>query len=410
MLKIVLKMTAYFLCLIALGTCIDPYNPHLGKYNSLLVMEGMITDEKIPSEVTLSRTFQSIDSVPVKVSDAVVYITDEDGNTATLNYSGNGKYKTDSALFHGTPGKTYTLHIQTSDGNKYESEPCVMTPVTGIDSVYYAKDEVVNSTLNTTVTGIGVYLDSDEEIGGNTYFRWEYEEIWKFQVPSQKKYNYINDRVIIPLTNVSEYCWKSNKSGGILIGSVLPGLTDSIKKMPVTFIQPDQSDRLTIQYSILVRQMSVTKKEFDFWSNLKQVNEIRGSIYDTQPYSVISNIYNVDNPDERVLGYFSVSAVKEKRIYILPKDIYGMGLPQFNYDCQEYERSPSDYMPNPATGKAFTFDEIYDMFMAAGGLIFVRPIYTGQNQLYKLVFVPVQCSDCSLTGSVSKPDFWTDLP
>jgi hypothetical protein len=285
-----------------------------------------------------------------------------------------------------------------------------MTPVTGIDSVYYAKDEVVNSTLNTTVTGIGVYLDSDEEIGGNTYFRWEYEEIWKFQVPSQKKYNYINDRVIIPLTNVSEYCWKSNKSGGILIGSVLPGLTDSIKKMPVTFIQPDQSDRLTIQYSILVRQMSVTKKEFDFWSNLKQVNEIRGSIYDTQPYSVISNIYNVDNPDERVLGYFSVSAVKEKRIYILPKDIYGMGLPQFNYDCQEYERSPSDYMPNPATGKAFTFDEIYDMFMAAGGLIFVRPIYTGQNQLYKLVFVPVQCSDCSLTGSVSKPDFWTDLP
>ena len=180
--------------------------------------------------------------------------------------------------------------------------------------------------------------------------------------------------------------------------------------MPVTFIRPDQSDRLTIQYSILVRQMSVIKKEFDFWSNLKQVNEIRGSIYDTQPYSVISNIYNVDNPGERVLGYFSVSAVKEKRIYILPKDMDGMGLPQFIYDCQEYECSPSDYMKNPATGKQYTFDEIYDMFMAAGGLIFVSPIYTGQNQLYKLVFVPVQCSDCSLTGSVSKPDFWTDLP
>jgi hypothetical protein len=253
-------------------------------------------------------------------------------------------------------------------------------------------------------------LDSDEEIGGNTYFRWKYEETWKFQVPSQKKYNYFSESVIIPITNVSEYCWKSNKSGGILIGLVLPGLAASIKKVPVTFIQPDQSDRLTIQYSILVRQMSVSKKEFDFWSNMKQVNEIRGSIFDTQPYSVISNIYNIDNPGERVLGYFSVSAVKEKRIYILPTDIYGMGLPQFNYDCQEYARSPSDYAPNPATGKAFTFDEIYEMFMSAGGLIFVRPIYTGQNVLDRLVFVPVQCSDCALTGSTKKPDFWIDLP
>jgi hypothetical protein len=405
-LKDIVKFPVFLFCVIALCKCIDPYYPQLDKYESLLVVEGLVTDEKIPYEVRLSRTFKSADSIPEKINDATVFITDESGNVARLVNSGDGIYKTDSALFSGQPGKTYSLHIETSDGKKYLSEPCVMLPVPEIDTVYYFKDEEVDNVSGNYRTGIMIYLDCDEIVGDEGNLRWEYEETWKFKPPNPKRYDYVSGS-IVQLDNVREYCWKTNNSGEILTHSVIPGQTDFIKKEPVLFIPSGESDRLTVQYSILIKQYSVSSKEFGFWNNLKQVNETSGGIFDTQPYPVISNIYNTGDPEEKVLGYFKVSAVKQKRIYITPEDIKGLNLPQYINDCIKFVVSPEDYPPPQPWEKPITFDDIYNMFMAAGGFIFVEPVY---DPIYKLVFAPEECSDCSLTGSIEKPDFWIDLP
>ncbi len=62
-------------------------------------------------------------------------------------------------------------------------------------------------------------------------------------------------------------------------------------------------------------------------------------------------------------------------------------------------------------GKAPTWDEINEMFMTVGGFNFVQPIYVDQTDvLYKLVFATLVCSDCAVTGSITQPDFWIDLP
>jgi len=68
-----------------------------------------------------------------------------------------------------------------------------------------------------------------------------------------------------------------------LIYSNYSGQAAPIKKEPVNFIATDQSDRLLIQYSILVSQYSISKEEYDFWNNLKQVNESGGDIFAKQP-------------------------------------------------------------------------------------------------------------------------------
>jgi Domain of unknown function (DUF4249) len=414
MLKVVPGLPVCLILIIALGRCIDPYAPHLDSYQKLLVVEGLITNEKIPFEVRLTRTFQSIDSVPEVVDDAIVYITDDEGNMSNLDPSGNGIYKTDSSTFKGEPGKTYILHIQTPDGHKYESEPCIMMPVAGIDSVYFTKDEVTDNINNKTTTGLRIYLNSGEPPDGNKYFRWEYEETWKFKLLFPKRYNYVNETIIIKLDNVKEYCWKSNKSTEIITGSVSNGQKSSINQQPVLFIPSDQSDRLTVQYSLLVKQYSISEKEFDFWTNLNQVNQSGGKIFDKQPYSVISNICNIDNADEKVLGYFRVSAVKTKRIVIIPDYLLDMNLPGFHYNCPEYVVNPLTYvqpLPPPPWVTPPTFDEIYEMFMHDGGFKFVEPVYNDTTkELTNLIFAPNDCSDCTLTGSIIKPDFWTDLP
>jgi hypothetical protein len=391
-----------------LYTCIDPYTPKLNGYESLLVVEGLITNERMPYEIKLSRTMGAVDSNPEKVTDAVVSITDETGKKTILKNSGNGSYKTDTASFIGEVGKTYVLNIATSDGKEFVSEPCVMLPVPDIDSIYYEKDKELFNNGTESLDGIRIYLDSKPG-DLNTSYRWDYEETWKFRVPTPKKFNYFNEKSILPINNVKEFCWKDQKTKEILINSIYQGKESAFRKEPVTFISPEKSDRLTIQYSILVRQYSISQKEYEFWDNLKKVNEIGGDIFGVQPFSVVSNISGL-NSNERVLGYFQVSAVKQKRKFITFTELKVLDLPLFHYDCVRYQTEPADYCRGGGYCIPPTWDELNKMWEDAE-FTFVEPLYSDPitGKLGKLVFTRPECAICELSGTSTEPDFWIDL-
>ena len=409
MLKVKHKYIIALFALFLLSTCIDPYSPQLKGYSSLLVVEGLITDANTSYTVKLSRTFQVQNSMPSLVSDAIVFITNDAGGNSNLINRGNGIYKTDSTQFNGIPGRTYVLHIRTSDGVEYESDACLMQSVPDIDSIYFAKDDQVINNETQTEEGVEIYLDSKEG-DNNQYYRWDFNETWKFKVPDPKKFNFnMADSAITAVTDLKEFCWKSQKSSEILIYSNYSGQAAPIKKEPINFIATDQSDRLLIQYSILVNQYSISKEEYDFWNNLKQVNESGGDIFAKQPFTVLSNIHNVSDPTERVLGYFQVSAVKQKRKYISFSEIAGMNLPYYQYQCERIVKDPTD-IPHGYESPPPTWDELYAMYCITSDYYFVEPQYSaGSNNLEKMVFARPECADCTITGTITKPDFWVDL-
>ncbi len=408
--KVKLKSFLIFFVLLTLCTCIDPYNPQLPGYDSLLVVEGLITNENSSYTVKLSRNIQSQDSVPEKVSDAVVSVTDELGiSTMLINY-GDGVYKTDSTVFTGVIGKSYSLHILTPDGKEYESDACTMVPVPDIDSIYYLKDAKINNDKSETHEGISMYLDSEEGNGINNYIRWEYEETWKFALPSIKRYDYVNDSTMPPVAIQKDFCWKQRKSSEILIQSFTPQQKGHIQKVPITFIASDLSDRLTIQYSLLVKQYSVSETEFGFWKALKKVNENSGDIFGSLPFFVNGNVFNVENKEEQVLGYFQVSAVSQKRIDIPLKDLLKLNLPFYHYDCDRIEISPDDYCSSGSMGCVPpTWDQLYQMW-TEDNYVFIEPVYDPETrELTHYIFAVPECSDCELSGTLTRPSFWTDL-
>jgi hypothetical protein len=410
MLKVRLKSIITVFLVITLCTCIDPYRPKLSGYPSLLVVDGLVTNENAPYEVKLSRTIQGVDEVPDKVSDAVVTISDETGKKTSLINSGDGIYKTDNNVFIGAIGKTYILDILTKDGKEYKSEPCTMLPVPEIDSLYYEKNVGFTDNQSETHEGISIYIDSKEGDETNKNYRWEYEETWKFKVPNPQKFNYINDSTILLVDSVKEFCWRKQNSSEILINSISAGQANIILKEPLCFISPDLSDRLTIQYSILAKQFSISKKESEFWANLKTVNESGGDISGSQPFPVISNISNINNPEEKVLGYFRVSAVSQKRKNITFRELAGLNLPNYHYDCVRIEKAPGDYCIGVNYCIPPTFNEMYRMWLALPNYRFIEPIYDPvTRKLLKLVFTTNVCADCEYTGTLKKPDFWIDL-
>jgi hypothetical protein len=382
-------------------TCIDPYNLKLDKFQSLLVVDALITDENISNSVCLSRTIKSADDNPEMVTGALVKITDDLGNSTFLTEKSEGKYMTDSLTFRGEEGRSYKLYIKTSEGEEYESESCLMYPSQDIGNINFIKaQEIVD---NETQEGIRIFADLKDENDCN-YYRWTFEEWWEISVPFPKLFDYVNEDSIIECSRVNKICYGNNKSDAIIIKSSETGIS-----YPIFFVASDKSERLLNKYCIQVRQLSISKEEYEFWNRMKQISESGGDIFDKQPFQISGNIHNVRKPEELVLGYFQVSGAKLMRRFISKNDISDLDLPKYKYECNFIVVGKDDFSSDPNIPPR-TFDELYAYYSNANS-IFIEPVFvsvTFGHLLDKLVFATPLCSDCTTSGSLTKPDFWID--
>lgn len=396
------KLLIAFLLFSTLITCIDPFSPDLKGTTSVLIVDALLTNENRSYAFKLLRTSQTQNTQPVMVSGATVIVRDKYGAATYFAEAQDGIYKSDSLQFLGEPGNTYTLEIRTSDGAEYESDSCTMYPVQPIDKIYFNKDQVFINNGSEIQDGIRIYIDSENN-GDGKYLRWDYTEWWKFSVPEPKKFEYIREDDIRQVDQIKQVCYGCNTSDEITIKSTASALNNKIEKQPVLFVASSQSDRLLVQYYVEIKQLSLSKTEFEFWDHMKEVNEGGVDIFEKQPFSIPSNIHNKNNPSELVLGYFQVSAAESKSVYITPDQLAGLNLPVYQYECERVEVGPDDY-----PGARMTFDKIYASYTNSS-YVFTEPVYDLRWNLIKLVFAKNFCAICTLNGSLKKPDFWIDL-
>ena len=400
------KITFVLVAACTLFTCIDPYTPELKNFESLLVVDALFTDEYRSNYVILTRTIEKSDEDPLRVTGATVIISDDLGNSTLLTEKHAGEYRTDSLTFRGATGRTYKLSIETESGEKYESAPSFMHPVPDIDSIYFSKDQLLSEETGEMVQGVSIFIDSQDKSAGN-YYRWSYEEWWKFQAPDPKMFNYINDSTIVPVSEIKQTCWANKKSDVIDIENTVLRNTGGFTKKPVLFIASEETNRLLIQYYVEVRQLSLSKEEYEFWDLMLQLDESGGDIFDKQPFQIFSNIHNVTNPDEQIIGWFQVSGAKLIHKYITFNEIASLDLPLYVYDCERIEKGEVDYPPT-TPGARYTFDEINEGFLNSG-FTFIKPVYRDNGELYRLVFVRPFCAECTVNGTMTKPSFWVDI-
>ena len=395
-----LMLVLLFLTLI---TCIDPFNPNLKGTTSILIVDALLTNENSSYAFKLSWTSQTQNTRPVMVTGASVTVRDKNGITANFIETEAGVYRSDSTEFTGETGNAYILAIETSEGSEYESDTCTMYSVQPIDNIYFNKDQEFINNGTEVLDGIRIYIDSENN-GDGKYVRWLYTEWWKFSVPEPKKFDYIDDDDIRQVDQIKQVCYGNNLSDEITIKTTASAPTNKIEQQPILFVASDQSDRLLIQYYIEIKQLSLSKTEFEFWAHMQEINESGIDIFDKQPFSVPSNIHNKNNPAELVLGYFQVSAVEAKSIYITPDELTDLNLPVYQYECERIEVGPDDY---PSSAR-MTFDKIYAAYTGSTHE-FIEPVYDLRWNLTDLVFAKEMCAICTLNGTMTKPDFWIDL-
>ena len=361
----------------ALTACLEPYNPPEIKEDvDILVVDGFINTTDSSSQVHLSKAVPlSYNEEPRAVSNALVQVEEENGPSYTLQELESGSYSLTKMNLN--PAKRYRLSVLTNNDAKYFSDFIDLVPTPQIDSVTWHPSQ--------QQPGIDIFVNTHDDSGRSKYYRWTFEETWVYRSNYGAMYKIVSGQVEPNPLDIST-CYHSKPSTEIHLGSTVQLSTEVIRNFPLVFI-PVLSQKVSVKYSILVKQQSLTKEAYNFWTQLKKSTESLGGLFDPMPSQVLGNIHSENNSAEPVLGYFSGGQTSEKRIFIkfgdLPPDL--MLVRPYNCPIDTIEVEFIKNNPN--------------MFLITSyGSPFVLGYVKSQGS---------NCMDCRDDGGVlTRPDFW----
>lgn len=369
-------------------TCIEPYDPQVSGYENLLVVQGFISDQPEPYTVQLSRTYPLDSSIISPVTGARVAVIDGSDKEYVFADLGGGIYASDPSAFTGVAGQTYRLRILTRNDEEIESLPVTLKVAPPIDSLYWRYEPRFTSTSSEPVPGIQVYLSTHDPTNQTGYYRWEWVETWEYIVPLHSSYEIVDGRIGGRFENISR-CWRSQASAEILSGTSINLSVDRISQQPLRYVSSD-NNRLGIHYSLEARQFALSEEAYNFWATLYKINQGLGTLFDPQPAPVVGNLINTGNPRIPVLGYFDASTITRSRIFIPRRD-----LPEELQADRGYRNCVADSVLNEDV-----------LFQASQGFNLLSQIMNSAGQVIGYTMGSIHCSDCRLSGSNVKPDFW----
>ena len=389
------RPVAYILFLAcALLTCVKPVDPESLAFEDVLVVEGLLTDESIQHKILLSRTFELDQNERRPESDATVWISRNDGISYSFSESAKGTYISNE-IFSGAQGKNYKLHIETKDGNVYESDEVELLAANSLDkiNVQYIPDFESNEGT------FSLFLNAGENFVHSNYYRWKWFETYQVKVPKPSSMIWDgSDLIRRQDPRELQVCYRYDSSQNILVAE---SNLESSKVLNFPFRSfHSTTQRLALRYSIEVTQISIDEQSYRYWELLRSNSENQGSLFDKQPGTIIGNIRSVNNPQLKVLGIFEASEISKMRIFYNPGDFSDDG----------YRLSSDDFVncskEEPISLQ--TVSEIGPFMQEFGHKYLPWYISSGMVDPPGYLFVTKRCGDCREYGELEKPEFWID--
>jgi hypothetical protein len=304
---------------------------------------------------------------------AQLYLEGMSGSQLTFQSGVENSYTCPTAFI--SRDDKYRLRIILQDGKEYLSDYVEVKQSPPIDTVEWEEDDDVS-----------IYVSTHDPLGKARYYKWEYDEAMEYRATYEAIVDWIDGQFIFLEPNQMRYqCFKFFKSTNIVIGNSSSLSDDVVRHMRVAIV-PNDNSKISYRYSILVKQYSLTPEGYKYWQILQANTEQNGNLFDPQPAQLRSNIHSTNNPEEPVVGFFSVSNFTEKRIFIRIGQLRHRPAPAFLADCKETFIDPSraaEYLNNSS----------------------MKPAYFSRSQ--GLAIAPDVCVDCRIQGGTTeKPPFW----
>ena len=311
-----IKNILILLLLIASTTaCVDKYWPEIDKYENLLVVDGLLTNDDEPTVVKLSISTALDRSQITPVTGASLHFSTLTGSSFIyFTETEPGTYQITDPTFKGEINQFYQLYIELQDGRQYASDLCKLATPSPIDSVYGIVENQELSGYNHDLQGVQFYIDNHSTNADTNYYLWRCIQTYEYKATFTLDYIWEGYPITVGNPDSLRTCWRTKNVDEIFTYSTKNLTTPVITKYPINYTSTE-TKMLSIRYSLLVNQLNISQAAFNFWDALRQQNIEQGSLYTRQPIQIRGNIRNLENPDEPVLGYFTVAGITKKRIF-----------------------------------------------------------------------------------------------
>jgi hypothetical protein len=390
-------------CLILFAlSCISPFEPdYIGGEPDLLVVDGSIIKGFETQVIKISRS-SSISQPKYKpVENCQVKITDDLGNEFVFTEVSQGKYIAhieDAFLNYDTQ---YRLVFSTPSGENYESGYQRLLKTASVDSIYCIKEYHYIPDSTKYVEGLRFYVDLDAPDDASRYYRWQIEETWEIHATWMISGVYDGNTIRFDLASTSDslyYCWDTKTATGIYTYSTNNLSHNILKEVPLHFKRYNSQD-LTIKYCATVRQFALNEDAYYYWHQKEIELTESGQIYTTQPSQLKSNIRNINDPGEKVLGFFWVSSCTEKHLFVKNPFLINYSGPKY---CNKYG-SCTENIDEEFINTLYNIIKYTKNFPEPPVYIYYTTIF-GFSCVY---LTKDECIDCRLMGGTNhKPDFW----
>lgn len=327
--KISVRLLMVFAIYLSLPiSCIDKLDFVGETREGQLVIYGLFTDIDERQVVNVSQTSLS-GLAPRGIPNASVSVLSESGARFPYFSLGNGEYELYG--YKALAGESYALEV-VLDGKVYLSKYETVPELVAEDVLSFTfgnepfRTEAPESVF--TVFSETTLPDTQDPI----YLRWTVEETYLWPLawlqgtgipPPPPPPCFISDVIEPNRLNLFDGSGTSTRNSTFVLGR---------RSVDNSFQYP---------FFVTVKQLSITRDAYNYWERIKIVINNQGSLFDIPPAPVNGNIFNVNDNEETVLGYFEVAKTTTSRIYTTNADV-----PFYLLDpCQFIPSTPDDAYP-----------------------------------------------------------------
>ncbi len=293
-----------------------------------LVVSGHIDNGPDDFYVQISRTsdlpYQYIPEVGARVT-----LLDDQGNEGIYRRTAeDGLWIYDKESLRIIPGRSYRLRIRTAGGQVYESHPERVPLQRAIPQI---SAEFKQITVNAGSAGSIVTRNVMDVYGQtvlvnpseNYYLRWVTIQTFRLNPTDFPD----------PFSSVPPSCYVNRQvqPQRIPVFSTAGFSGDVIPRQLLGRIEIDYA--FNNKNVITVKTFSQTAEAYEFYRKVGITLNNTGSLFDTPPSAIPGNLYNVENAEEEILGYFDAASVEFERIQVT-RDDFSFSVP--STEC-EYE-------------------------------------------------------------------------
>ena len=316
-------------------------------------------------------------------------------NNAILTIIGSNGYQSSPAINQGKGNYQiqvgeldddveYGIEIQ-YNGDIYRSALSKPLYTPEIDSVMWVQPENYGD--------IYFHVSTHNDTIGSRFYAWSYTEDWEFcaAIPTRIFFNPISETYSTTDSARDLYCWKKNKSKRFVFGTA-ESLTENriinqqLHRYDISSSNND--DRFSLLYCITVYQQTISKEFYEYYQNVKRINEEMGGLFTPQPSEFIGNISCITNPEKKVLGYIHVNKnTTLKRTFVYPEElVIASQAPQCGTISHKLV-DPVDFYRMGYRPAGDADPECYPKIIPKG-------------------WSAASCTDCTVISTQKKPDFW----